>query len=422
MRSALRTVVTCMVALLMLFPWQGFTQNDAQAPTFSKEQIEQLVAPIALYPDDLLSQVLMASTYPLEVVSAARWLKANPKLKGKDLENALQKQPWDPSIKSLVAVPQVLNMLNEKLDMTERLGNAFLAQQQDVMDAIQRLRVKAQNAGNLKTTKQQVVTTKHETNNTIIEIAPASPDIVYVPAYNPTVIYGEWPYPDYPPYEYYPAGYVPGTLFAFGSAVLVGQALWGAFDWHTHDVNIDVNRYNSFNRTHIDNNRWQHNVNHRHGVAYPNKATREKFGKGQLDNAKAREQFRGTANKGRQQLERGNMNQVKRDLNRGNQNLKQRKSAQGPKQRTSHRPHQAKSHAQPRVSHQQRRPSQAHRSSSARAYHGNRGGQMRSYSHRAAPSRSFSRGGFSRPHSGGMRAGGMRGGGGMHRGGGGRRR
>ena len=197
-----------------------------------------MVAPIALYPDSLVSQILMASTYPLEVVEAARWVKANKTLKGDALTAALEQQTWDPSIKSLVNFPQVLAMMNQKLDLTQRLGDAFLAQHKDVLDAIQQLRAKAQAQGNLKTTKEQTVLVEQPAaqttvveqpaaQTTVIKIEPANPQVVYVPTYNPTVVYGAWLYPAYPPYAYYPPGYVATTAaFSFAAGVALSAA-WG---------------------------------------------------------------------------------------------------------------------------------------------------------------------------------------------------
>ncbi len=170
-------------------------------PVYKQEELNQILAPIALYPDDLIAQILMASTYPLEVVEAARWVKANPNLKGSQLTAALEKQNWDPSVKSLVNFPQVLTMMNDKLDWTQKMGDAFLAQQKDVMNTIQSLRAKAQAQGNLKTTKEQKVVVQDQ----VIVIQPADPQVVYVPTYNPTVVYGAWPYPAYPPYFLLPA-------------------------------------------------------------------------------------------------------------------------------------------------------------------------------------------------------------------------
>jgi Protein of unknown function (DUF3300) len=153
MTHILRLIKLWLFATLVSSPWSATAQGSAPAALFKPEELEQLVAPIALYPDSLLAQVLMASTYPLEIVSAARWVKANPKLKDQALEDALQTQPWDPSVKSLTVFPEVLTMMNEKLDWTQKLGDAFLAQQIDAMNAIQRLRSKAQAQGNLKTTQ-----------------------------------------------------------------------------------------------------------------------------------------------------------------------------------------------------------------------------------------------------------------------------
>jgi hypothetical protein len=187
---------------------------------------------IIAWTDALLAQVLMASTYPLEVVEAARWAKANPNLKDQVLEDALQTQPWDARVKSLTAFPQVLTMMNDKLDWTQKLGDAFLAQQKDVMDAVQRLRAKAHAKGNLQTTQEQKVSVEQPAGNqtTVVKIEPADPQVVYVPTYNPTVVYGAWPYPAYPPYYWYPPGYVATTSFlSFGVGVAVGSALWG--DW-----------------------------------------------------------------------------------------------------------------------------------------------------------------------------------------------
>ncbi len=191
------------LVLLMAVPPGTFGQ-PAGPPVFKQEELDQMLAPIALYPDSLLAQIFMASTYPLEVVQADRWAKQNTTLKGDALTAALEKQPWDPSVKSLVNFPQVLTMMSEKLDWTQKLGDAFLAQQKEVMATVQTLRKKAVDAGNLKTTSEQQVIVEKET----IVIQSASPQVVYVPTYNPTVVYGAWPYPAYPPAPYYPPGYV----------------------------------------------------------------------------------------------------------------------------------------------------------------------------------------------------------------------
>ncbi len=214
------------------------------APQLSAAQLEQLAAPVALYPDALLAQVLMAATYPLEVVSAARWIKANAKLQGAALDKAAEQQPWDPSVKSLLKFPQVLQMMDEKLDWTQQLGNAFLAQPQDVMNAVQHLRSQARAHGSLKSNQQQTVTVDNSGPSKVIVIQPAQPSVVYVPTYNPTVVYGPWPYPAYPPYAWYPPGYVAtGMLLSFGVGVAAGYALWGYPDWHHGSVNINYNYY-----------------------------------------------------------------------------------------------------------------------------------------------------------------------------------
>jgi len=296
-----------MVALAVAFP----RAQDAPKP-FSKEELEQMVAPIALYPDALVAQILMASTYPLEVVQAARWVKANPKVTGKDLEDAMQKQPWDPSVKSLTAFPQVLAGMNDKLEVTQKLGDAFLGQQKEVLDAIQRLRGKAEQAGNLKSGKEQNVTKAQEGGQTVIKIEPANPDVVYVPSYNPTTVYGPWPYPAYPPY--YPYYYTPGAaLFTFTAGVIIGNALWGNCNWGGGNVYVDNRKYNNFNRTNVQGDRgnWNHNPEHRKGAQYRDQASQNKFGGGQRAGVDSREQFRGRAEQGRQDIARGDADRVK---------------------------------------------------------------------------------------------------------------
>ena len=236
---------------MALFPIGTVSAQDQPASAKPQQQLldaaqlDQLVAPIALHPDPLLAQVLMASTYPLEVVQADRFAKANKKLKGDKLKEVLAKQDWDASVKELVSTPTVLAMMNDKLDWTQTLGDAVLAQQADVMDAIQRLRVKAQANGKLETTKQQTVTVRREADQQVIEIEPASPDVVYVPYYDPAVVYGEWPYPEYPPYYYPPpSGYIVGgaiaTGLAWGAAYAVGREIWDDIDWNRGDINIDM--------------------------------------------------------------------------------------------------------------------------------------------------------------------------------------
>lgn len=239
-----------------------YAQGSGQTQTAkqSQAQLEALVAPIALYPDPLVSQVLMASTYPLEVAEASNWLRSNSNLKGDALNNALQQQNWDPSVKSLVSFPPVLEMMGSQLSWTQNLGNVVLAQQSDVMTAIQALRAKAKSSGALQSNAQQTVTTQGSGSSQVIVIQPANPQVVYVPSYNPTVVYGAWPYPAYPPVAYYPPGYVAGTaLLSFGVGMAVGAALWGGCHWGGgwgggNSLTINNNNFNNFNRN--TNNNW----------------------------------------------------------------------------------------------------------------------------------------------------------------------
>jgi hypothetical protein len=294
----------------------------AGAKTFSQQELDQLLAPIALYPDALLAQVLMASTYPLEVVAAERWVKANPALKDKALEDALQQQTWDPSVKSLAVFPQVLTMMSEKIDWTQKLGDAFLAQQKDVMATAQSLRAKAQAQGSLKESKEQKVVTEKVENTTVIRIEPTNPEVVYVPTYNPTVVYGSWWYPAYPPYYYYPPGYVAGgALLGFTAGVIVGGALWGNCDWRGGDVNVNVNRYNNFNRTNISNTNWNHNAQHRGAVPYRDQGVAKQYGRSPSADAASRDAFRGRADAGRESIQRGEVSSrdvAGRDLSSSN--------------------------------------------------------------------------------------------------------
>ncbi|MBR0819893.1 DUF3300 domain-containing protein [Bradyrhizobium liaoningense] len=269
------------------------TKDPAAAPAAAPVrlpdgQIEQLVAPIALYPDALLSQILMASTYPLEVVEAARWAQDNKSITGKALEDAMQKQSWDPSVKALTSVPQVLQMMNDKLEWVQQLGDAFLGQEQDVMSAVQKLRQRADAAGNLKSTPQQKVTrsappagmSAPSGMSQAISIEPVDPDTYYVPVYDPGVVYGAWDYPAYQPFYWSPPGYVAAGVIGFGAAVAVGAAIWGGCNWWNRNVYVNVNRYNSFNRTNIRTNNWAHNPAHRGGVAYRDGGVARRFGSG----------------------------------------------------------------------------------------------------------------------------------------------
>jgi hypothetical protein len=268
------------------------------------EQIDALVSPIALYPDTLLAEVLMASTYPLEVVQAARWLEENKNLKGDALKAAVDQQGWDDSVKSLTATPSALNMMSSKLDWTQKLGDAVLAQQADVMDSVQRLRARADANNKLKSTKEQTVSRSSQGGKQYITIAPTDPQTVYVPYYDPAVVYGAWPSPAYPPY-YWPSpypGYIAGaavaTGLAFGAGYAVGRWASGGNYWgggvNWGGNNINVNRPVNIN-TGGNINNWTHNSDHRHGVRYDNANVANKFNKGNniRNGAQNRMDFRG---------------------------------------------------------------------------------------------------------------------------------
>jgi len=284
---------------------------SAPAPDsgFSTEQLEQLVAPIALYPDALLAQILMASTYPLEIVEADRWIRGQPDLKGDALDEALKQKDWDPSVKSLTTLPDVLKQMSENLDWTQDLGDAFLAQKNDLMDTVQRMRGLAYDEGNLESTEQQTV---EQQPDQIIVIQSTSPEVIYVPTYSPTVVYGPaWGYPSY----YYPAYYYPPPpgygLVSFGVGVAVGAAIWGGcnWGWGRNDINIDINRQNNFNRnTNINGgNRvntgggrgeggrtsWQHDSSHRKGVNYKSADVAQRHGASSGSNRVTSNQARG---------------------------------------------------------------------------------------------------------------------------------
>jgi uncharacterized protein DUF3300 len=253
------------------------------------EQLDSLVAPIALYPDPLLAQTLAASTYPLEVIQLEQWYANNKYLKDKALADAVARQPWDPSVQALVAFPDVVQRMAGNIQWTTDLGNAFLAQQSDVMDAIQRMRAKAQGKGNLTTNAQQKVETETlEGGEQVIVIEQANPDVVYVPSYDPQMVYGPPP-PAYPYYPYTYPGYYAGTGLAFGTGVVLGAAWannWGNCDWKRGDVNINNN--NNFNRNVNRNvnrgtgtgqgNAWQHNPQHRGNAPYGNRQTANRYG------------------------------------------------------------------------------------------------------------------------------------------------
>jgi hypothetical protein len=300
-RQALRGVIA--IVCVASLPWssplvsaQEAPQAQSQemtttgeAPKVPNDQLDSLVAPIALYPDDLLAQTLAASTYPLEVMQLDQWMDKNKNLKDKALADAVAKQPWDPSVQSMAAFPDVVQRMAENIQWMTDVGNAVLAQQKDVMDAVQRMRAKAQGTGNLKTGSEQKVETKTtQSGQQVIVLEQANPEAVYVPSYDPEVVYGAAP-AEYPYYPYSYPGYQPGRALAWGSAIAVGGAWannnWGNCDWDNGDVNINNN--NNFNKNYNKNvnktgtgqgNSWQHNPQHRGNAPYANKQTANKYG------------------------------------------------------------------------------------------------------------------------------------------------
>jgi hypothetical protein len=258
---------------------------EEAAPKIPDAELDSLVAPIALYPDPLLSQALVASTYPVELIQLQQWTKKNTGLKDQALADAVAKQPWDPSIQGLAPFPDVVETLAENIQWTSDLGNAFLAQQADVMAAIQRMRAKAQGTGALKTSAQQKVETQSmDGGQQAIVIQPADPNTVYVPSYDPATVYGPPAYP-YPPVTY--PGYVAGAALTFGTGLALGAAWGGGWGyncgWNNGDVDVNVNNkyvnnYNKKNNINSANKNWQHNPQHRGNAPYGNKATANKYG------------------------------------------------------------------------------------------------------------------------------------------------
>jgi hypothetical protein len=255
------------------------------------EQLEALVAPIALYPDELLANMVAAATYPLEVVEADRWIKEKKNLKGDTLKAEVDKKGWDDSVKALTATPSVLDMMSDKLDWTKSLGDAMLAQQADLMDAIQRLREKAKANNKLVSNKQQKVTVKQQEGKQVIVIEPNDPNTMYVPYYEPATVYGAWPYEEYPPYYFgYPSYIGAGVVaagIAFGTAWAIGR--WGNYwgggcNWGNRNVYVN----------HRTTSVWNHNPAHRQGVRYNNVNVQQRFGNNNIRaGADNRMDFRG---------------------------------------------------------------------------------------------------------------------------------
>ena len=308
MRSAILVFLRHMTALLLVLALPAATSAAGppawqQAPatpdaaSVPANQLDSLVAPVALYPDPLLAQILVASTYPLELIQLQQWLDKNPGLKDQALQSAVEQQGWDASIQALAPLPDLVKLLSENIKWTADLGNVFLAQQNDVMDAVQRMRLKAKSSGKLQSTQQQTVETQVVEQKEVIVIQPSDPEVIYVPTYDPTWAFGE-PYYPYPPMAYPPA-YAPGFGLGFGLG-FIGGAIWGSGGWGWNcgwggNNNVYINHNNNFinNNDRINNlkggnrasqlpangrSNWQHDPNHRGGTPYVDRQTADRFG------------------------------------------------------------------------------------------------------------------------------------------------
>jgi hypothetical protein len=298
----------------------GGSQGQPQ-PILSADQLDSLVAPLALYPDPILSQVLVASTYPLEIAEAAQWLGQNSSLSGKALADAAAKQPWDASVQALVMFPDLLKRLSQDISWTSDLGNVFLAQQDGVMQAIQRMRLRAQQKGMLQSNSQQTVSTTMDNGQSYIVIEPASPQVVYVPQYDPAAIWGPPLYYPYPAIYYPPAA----SFISFGLGFAVGAFWgggWGGWGWGAgwgHNNVVINNNFissNHFNRVNVANgNNWLHNPAHRGGVPYTNPAVANRYqgGRGNVNP-------RPTVGQAQQHLNQGNTGRGNAGLGAGSAN------------------------------------------------------------------------------------------------------
>jgi hypothetical protein len=314
--TAIRRAVVAFCALLIALP-AGFAQTQADplsgapdtqqaAPLMSPEELNNLVAPIALYPDPLLSQVLAASTYPLEIVEAQQWLRQNSNLRGAQLMDAAKRQNWDPSVQAMVAFPDAFNLLANDIRWTTDLGNAFLAQQADVMSAVQRMRARARDNGRLNTTPQQEVRMETQNGQNAIEIVPADPQVIYVPTYNPVYVYGPPVWGTYPDL-WYPAGF--GWEFGFGPGIYMGALFpgwggWGGWGWgcgwYGRGLFLDAGFFHRYGfrggyygghggwggRGFGGRTAWAHDPGHRMGVPYPNRNVGNRFGGSRMNGSR----------------------------------------------------------------------------------------------------------------------------------------
>ena len=306
------------LALFLLVAACGTAPSRAQElKPFTQAELDQMLAPIALFPDALLAQALMAATYPSDVAQAIDWAYAHRNLEGDAAVKAVQDKPWDPSVQSLVAFPKVLAMFGEDPAWVQDLGDAFLDQPEAVMDSVQFLRSKAQAAGNLATNAQQIVTVEAAPPppttivvnappppTQIITIVPANPQVVFVPIYNPVWAFGPWWHPGFPPFFFPPPprwgwgwSSAAHSGFWWGVGFGVSYSLWGGVNWRSHNVNINVNNWNNINvNRRIDsrdrNVDWRHDVRNRRGVPYRDAATRDRL-RPPVGDPRARDDFRG---------------------------------------------------------------------------------------------------------------------------------
>jgi hypothetical protein len=382
-------------------------QAAQDAPKIPNDQLDSLVSPIALYPDPLLGQVLVASTYPLELIQLEQYLeKTAGFLSEKAVTEAVQKENWDPSVQAMAVLPTVVKRLAENINWTTDLGNAFLAQQSDVMDAVQRMRAKAKDAGKLQSNEQMKVETTEVESKSYVVIEQASPEVVYVPSYDPMFVWGVMAYP-YPPFY---GGYYGGAAIWYGSGIAIGIGWGGGWGWGcgwgSNNININVNNnfvshYNrnninrSGNRINTNDRTWRHNPQHRGGAPYANRSVANRYsGAGRGDSLSNRANTRQSLGQPRAgTLDRSSFGIGPRDLssiggsrgNFGGERIGTRDISRGPSARNT--------------------------GSWGSGSYG--GGSARSSSMRGASS--MSGGGFNRGGGGGMRGGGMRGGGGRRR-------
>jgi hypothetical protein len=331
-------LIVCLLLSGPLSPWNlgaqdGWDDSGTEVQAFRPEELDQMLAPVALYPDPLLSKVLMAATYPSEVEEAAKFAYDNSGLDGETLSALATGEDWDPSVKGLLEFPDILGMMYDRIEWTREMGDAFLGQQRDTMDSIQRLRANACNAGTLVSTKEQTVRTQSGAATDSIEIDPVTYNPVtfdpiliepvdmewlYAPVYDPETVYGDWWWSGYPPYYYYPPAWSPGTGIGFWAGVAVGRNWdWSGWNWSRREATVDIGRYNGWTqKNYADPGRyqraagagpqnWRHDPSHRMDDAYRDRATAQRFGQGDRFRGSGQAGQGGTARRATQGGDRG---------------------------------------------------------------------------------------------------------------------